>query len=175
MNQTQLDGITKSRLAANIALAQSGADLYADDAVYLAKVCSDAGLASLPEYAADSYCQQFAGKTVQEMELELVAAVEAAMKVDKYPEGQPVTTVDSVPTSVEMVQARLALLGAGITSNMVEAVIDAMPEPQCSAARIEWEFRPRVRRQSTLALAVGAALKLTDEQIDDLFRAAAKL
>lgn len=80
-----------------------------------------------------------------------------------------------VPDSVEMVQARLALLGVGVTALAVEAVMSKMPEPDRSVARIEWEFRPRVRRNSALVLAVSAALNLTPAQVDDLFVAAAKL
>lgn len=77
MNQTQLDGITKARLSANIASAQSGEELHADDAAYVAFVCAIVGLASLPDYAADSYADQHAGKTIAELEQELADAVAA--------------------------------------------------------------------------------------------------
>lgn len=80
-----------------------------------------------------------------------------------------------VPESVEMAQARLALLGAGLLSQ-VDAAIDAIADPaQREAARIAWEYRPQVHRNSQLVLSLGAALGLTNEQIDELFRQAAGL
>ena len=173
MNQTQLDGITKARLVANIAKVSKG-DLYADDAAYITAVCASAKLEALPDSAADSYAAKHAGKTILDLETELAAAIDAARDKHDAPD-LPAPTIAGVPTSVEMAQARLALLSVGVTSNAVEAVIDAMPEPQCSVARIEWEFRPRVRRHSALVVAIGAELNLTDAQIDDLFTFAATL
>lgn len=171
MNQTQLDGITKARIVANLARVSTG-DLHADDAAYVAFVCASAGLETLPDYAADSYAAQFAGKTIHDLEVELAAAIDAARDKPNAPD-LPAPVVDGVPTSVEMAQARLALLDYGVTAAMVEGVMDAMPEPERTIARIEWEFRPRVRRHSALVLAVGAALSLDEAQIDALFVAAA--
>jgi hypothetical protein len=82
--------------------------------------------------------------------------------------------VPEVPQSVTMRQARMALLGAGKLS-AVDAAINSMPEPQKSAARIEWEYSNEVQRANGLVSALGPALGMTDEQIDALFVAAAKL
>lgn len=80
-----------------------------------------------------------------------------------------------VPQLVEMAQARLALLQAGLLSQ-VDAAIDAIPEAaQREAARVEWEYRTVVRRDSQLVISLGASLGLTGEQIDELFRQAAGL
>ncbi len=77
-----------------------------------------------------------------------------------------------VPERVDMAQARLALFQAGLLSQ-VDAAIDAIPDPtQRETARIEWEYRTTVRRDSQLVAGLGASLGLTDEQIDDLFRLA---
>ena len=73
MNQAQLDGITKARLAACIADNQA---TYATDADYLARVCADAGLAELPAHAPDSYAQQWSGQTILELEAQLAAMLE---------------------------------------------------------------------------------------------------
>lgn len=78
-----------------------------------------------------------------------------------------------VPT-VDMAQARLALLGAGLLDD-VEAAITAMAEPARTAARIAWEYRSTVRRDSALVAQLGAALGLSGAEIDDLFAAAAAL
>ena len=79
-----------------------------------------------------------------------------------------------VPQTVTMRQARLALLGAGKLA-MVDTAIDSMPEPQKSAARIEWEYSNEVQRHNGFVAALGPALGMTSAQIDALFIAAAKL
>jgi hypothetical protein len=80
--------------------------------------------------------------------------------------------IDLNPEAVDMAQARLALLRAGVTADMVEAQIALMPSPQKEAAVIEWEYRTRIRRDSPLVATIGPALGLTEEQIDSLFRIA---
>lgn len=86
------------------------------------------------------------------------------------PPSEPPPVV--VPAEVTMRQARLELLSAGKLSS-VDAAIDAMPEPQRSAARIEWEYSSSVRRDNALILALGPALGMSEAQIDDWFVAAA--
>ena len=73
-----------------------------------------------------------------------------------------------------MRQARLALLGAGKLA-AVDAAINGMPEPNKSAARIEWEYSNEVQRHNGFVSALGPALGMTSAQIDQLFIAAAKL
>ena len=77
-----------------------------------------------------------------------------------------------VPVVIDMAQARLQLLAAGLL-DQIDLAIDTMPEPQRSAARIEWEYRTQVRRASALVASLGAALGLDAEQIDALFISAA--
>lgn len=81
---------------------------------------------------------------------------------------------EPVPQIVTMRQARLALLGAGLLSQ-VDAAIDALPEPQKSAARIEWDYSSEVHRSRPFVQQLGHALGLTDEQLDALFTQAATL
>ena len=76
--------------------------------------------------------------------------------------------------NVSMRQARLALLQEGLLSS-VEGALNALPEPDRSAALIEWEYATRVRRASPLVEALTTALSLTPEQLDDLFNLAATL
>lgn len=82
--------------------------------------------------------------------------------------------VPVVPQTITPRQARLALLGAGLLSS-VDAAIDSLPEPQKSAARIEWEYAVTVERNSPLVTNLGGALGLTAAQIDDLFIQAVEL
>jgi hypothetical protein len=55
------------------------------------------------------------------------------------------------------------------------AVIAAMTGPQGDAARIEWEFRARVRRDSALTQTMAATLGLSETDLDELFATAATL
>ena len=80
----------------------------------------------------------------------------------------------AVPKAVTMRQARLALLGAGKLA-AVEAAIEALPEPQKTAAKITWEYSQEVQRSNGLVPSMAAALGLTDAQIDALFAAAKAL
>lgn len=79
-----------------------------------------------------------------------------------------------IPSVVDMAQARLALLQSGLYST-VQAAIAAMPGAAGDAARIEWEFRTTVRRDSPLVASLSTALGLTSEQLDDLFTLASTL
>lgn len=99
---------------------------------------------------------------------------------DDFPEAVPpdppayTPVVDPVPEVVTMRQARLALLGAGLLPLVNNAVAN-MPGAEGDAARIEWEYSNTVGRHHPLVMSLGAALGLTDAQLDDLFRQAVKL
>ena len=75
-----------------------------------------------------------------------------------------------VPQQVTMRQARLALLNAGLLDD-VEVVIAAAGRE----AQLEWEYAAAVDRSNLAVAAVQQQEALTDAQIDDLFREAAKL
>ena len=75
-----------------------------------------------------------------------------------------------VPQQVTMRQARLALLNAGLLDD-VEVVIAAAGRE----AQLEWEYAAAVDRSNPAVAAVQQQEALTDAQIDDLFREAAKL
>lgn len=80
----------------------------------------------------------------------------------------------SPPASVSMRQARLALLAYGIYDD-VDPAIEAMPEPDRSAARIEWDYSNEVQRHNGFVAQLGPVLGLTEAQLDDLFALAATL
>ena len=75
-----------------------------------------------------------------------------------------------VPQQVTMRQARLALLNAGLLDD-VEVVIAAAGRE----AQLEWEYAAAVDRNNPAVAIVQQQKALTDAQIDDLFREAAKL
>jgi predicted component of type VI protein secretion system len=81
---------------------------------------------------------------------------------------------DPVPQSVTMRQARLALLQQGLLAQ-VDTVIDQLPEPDKSAAKIEWEYSQTVERDRPLIQALAPGLGLSDEDLDNLFKLAVML
>lgn len=89
-----------------------------------------------------------------------------------YDEEPPIAA--SVPAEVTMRQARLALHAAGKLV-VVNAAINALPDPPKTAALIEWEYSSTVRRDSRFVALLGPALGLDAAGLDALFIAAAKL
>lgn len=73
-----------------------------------------------------------------------------------------------IPSVVTMAQAKLALLYAGLYEQVEQALAD-LPEPQKTAALIEWNHRQTLEREHPLVAQVAAALGLTEQQLDDLF------
>lgn len=81
----------------------------------------------------------------------------------------------TVPYSVTMRQARLALLSFGVL-DQVETAIASIADPVAKkAAQITWEFSGEVQRNNGLVSQLAPALGLTSEQIDALFITAANL
>lgn len=80
-----------------------------------------------------------------------------------------------VPTVVTMRQARLALLQAGLLSQ-VEAAIAAIEDAgQRQAVQIEWEYAADINRAHPWVQGLADALGLNETQLDDLFVAASRL
>ena len=75
-----------------------------------------------------------------------------------------------VPQQVTMRQARLALLNAGLLDDAEAAIASAGRE-----AKLEWDYAAVVERSNPAVAIVQQQQGLTDAQIDDLFREAAKL
>ena len=75
-----------------------------------------------------------------------------------------------VPQQVTMRQARLALLKAGLLDDVEMVIANAGRE-----AQLEWEYAAVAERSNPAVAIVQQQQALTDAQIDDLFREAAKL
>lgn len=75
-----------------------------------------------------------------------------------------------VPDVVSARQARLALSAAGLLAN-VEAAIAASSE----AVQITWEYANEIHRSDPLIASLGAALSMSDAEIDGLFQQAIAL
>lgn len=89
-------------------------------------------------------------------------------------EENPITPQPARVRSLPMASARRALLNAGLLSR-VDSAINMMPSPDKEHAKIDWEYRTTVERNSSLVRDLGKALDLTEAQIDDLFKAGASL
>lgn len=86
----------------------------------------------------------------------------------------PAPTPEPVPSSVTMRQARLALHAHGKLTAVQDA-INLLPDPPKTAAQIEWDYASVVERASPFVEMLTPALGMTDAEMDDLFREAAKL
>lgn len=75
-------------------------------------------------------------------------------------------------TEVSRFQARVALYNFGL----LEAVNKMMADPTTPfIAKESWESAGVFKRNSPTVVAMGAGLKLTEDQIDDLFKAALEI
>lgn len=89
-------------------------------------------------------------------------------------EHGPAGVASSVPSAVTMRQARLALHQIGKLTT-VEAVINAMPDPPKTAARIEWDYSNEVQRHNGFVSVIAPALGLDEAALDALFVTASSL
>lgn len=80
----------------------------------------------------------------------------------------------AVPSSVTMMQARLAMLAAGLLDK-AEAAIAGMQGDEGKAAQIQWGYAQYVRRDWPLIASLQKALQLNDKALDNLFIAAAAI
>jgi hypothetical protein len=77
---------------------------------------------------------------------------------------------EPVPQRVSALQARRALLAAGML-DQVEAAVARQPR----TVQITWEYATEIYRDDPMLVEVAQAIGLNTNTLDDLFRAAAKL
>jgi hypothetical protein len=80
----------------------------------------------------------------------------------------------TVPSEVNMRQARAALITAGYM-NAVNEALASMPGVEGEIARSNWEYAAVVDRNNSLTEILASVLDLTELQVDDLFIIAEKL
>ena len=80
-----------------------------------------------------------------------------------------------VPNSVSARQARLALAGAGLLSDVERALGDIADPMQRQAATIEWQYASTIDRDAQWLQYMAANLGIADSQLDTLFIKAAAL
>jgi hypothetical protein len=100
------------------------------------------------------------------------AIPDPATPYDRWDGTQWVSPPPYVPQIVSRFQAKAALLSAGLL-DQVEAM---MADPATPAVtKLAWAEAVEFNRQSPTVLAMASALSLTDQQLDDLFTAAAAI
>jgi len=78
-----------------------------------------------------------------------------------------------LPSIATARQIRLALLDAGLLDSITDAFVD-LEEPLKTKAQIEWEYATEIDKNSPLIQNLYPKLGLTEEELDDLFVAAAE-
>jgi hypothetical protein len=82
----------------------------------------------------------------------------------------------AVPQSVTATQIRLWLVESGVSLATVGAAISAIPgQQERDIASVYWEYAPYIERDHSLVAAIGEAMGMSAEQIDEGFREASLL
>lgn len=104
------------------------------------------------------------------------SAFQSWQVLDKPVPDSTVVTVfpNYVPDEVPLWAFRAILTVSGLSAQ-VDALIDALPEPQKTIANTQWQYGNFIVRTHPLIQACGAQLGMTREQIDDVFRQASLL
>lgn len=80
-------------------------------------------------------------------------------------ENQPT----QVPHSVTPRQFRMSLVQKGIELSTVTAIIDSLPEPEQTLARINWEYATSFDRDNEMLNQMAPALNLSPADLDEIF------
>jgi len=75
---------------------------------------------------------------------------------------------EQVPQKISMRRARLILLDKGLLAS-IQSAIDSLPEPDKTAAQIEWDYSAEVWRNKQFVLSIAQGLGWSDEFLDNLF------
>ncbi len=78
---------------------------------------------------------------------------------------------NAAKSTITLRQCKLALLNAGKLQDVINAIA-ALPEPQKTAAQIEFDYANEVERSSPLLTTIASAIGLTEEELDQLFDSA---
>ena len=98
-------------------------------------------------------------------------ANEVMLREDGYlPENEIDLNVEvKVPEKITARQLKSAMILAGINLTAVDAIIATLPQPQRDLARVDWEYSTNFYRNNTMINQIAGALKLTSEQVDNIF------
>lgn len=77
--------------------------------------------------------------------------------------------------SITPIQLRSSLVMSGISLELIETIINSLPEPDKTIAFVKWEYAKEYERDDALVNGLGAAIGLTIEQIDAIWELGATL
>lgn len=90
--------------------------------------------------------------------------------------GSWVITPQYIPDTISARQVRIWLVQHGISLAQVESAIDNISDPITrDITRIEWEYAPYIERSHPMLIALGDALGLSPEQINNAFIEASQI
>lgn len=75
-----------------------------------------------------------------------------------------------IPQTVSARQVRIWLIQHGISLSQVDTAINTIEDPVVrDITKVEWEYAPYIERSHPMLIPLGAALGLSNEQIDQAF------
>jgi len=113
--------------------------------------------------------------TIEELEVQIAnLSDEQKQMMRNDSAGIPNIPIFPIP-SVTPRQMRIALVMYGIPISTIDNMIESLPEPNRSVARITWEYSIEFQRNNQLIVSMAPMLGLTSQQIDQLFVLASSL
>ena len=80
-----------------------------------------------------------------------------------------------VPSIITARQLRLQLVLNGFDLNTIDLIIDSLPEPNKSIAKVSWEYATTFEREHQMLELIAQQLGITETELDTIFINAEKL
>lgn len=123
--------------------------------------------------------KEFADKEslLQDVDFQGLDEYTKSLLLNKLDPNEPILPPpqNTVPLSVTPRQIRTALVLNGVNLSNIDNIINSLPEPDRSIAKIAWEYSVEVERYNPLLVQLAPAMGLTPEQLDQIFILAATL
>ena len=80
-----------------------------------------------------------------------------------------------VPSIITARQLRLQLVLNGFDLNTIDLIIDSLPEPNKSIAKVSWEYATTFEREHQMLSLIAQQIGITETELDTIFINAEKL
>jgi len=99
---------------------------------------------------------------------------------NKYYEGATAEEIAEankliVPSIITARQLRLQLVLNGFNLNTIDLIIDSLPEPNKSIAKVSWEYATTFEREHQMLGLIAQQIGITETELDTIFINAEKL